>query len=83
MRLTEMDRRSYLLGIKIAGDFGISIAVPVVLFVLIGRWLQEKFSVAPYGIIIGFVLAAVLSAFLIKRKAKWYAAEYKSLDHKK
>lgn len=80
MALSEMDRRSYLLGIKIMGDFGVAIAVPVVLFVLAGKWLQTRFDFAPFGIIGGFVIAAALSALIIRRKAKWYAAEYKALE---
>lgn len=80
MALSEMDRRSYLLGIKIMGDFGATIAVPVVLFVLLGKWLQNKYDFAPFGIIGAFVVAAALSAYIIRRKAKWYAAEYKALE---
>ncbi len=62
------------------GDFGASIAAPVVLFVLAGKWLQEKFHFAPFGIIIGFALAATISTLIIRRKAAWYAAEYKTLE---
>ncbi|OGH63342.1 MAG: hypothetical protein A2848_00825 [Candidatus Magasanikbacteria bacterium RIFCSPHIGHO2_01_FULL_50_8] len=80
MAFTEMDRRSYLLGFKIMGDFGAAIAVPVVLFVLAGKWLQEKFDFAPFGILGGFIIAALLSTLIIRRKAKWYAAEYKALE---
>ena len=80
MAFTEMDRRSYLLGFKIMGDFGAAIAVPLVLFVLAGKWLQEKFDFAPFGILGGFIIAALLSTLIIRRKAKWYAAEYKALE---
>ena len=80
MSFTDSDRRSYMLGLKIMGDFGASIAVPVVAFVLAGKWLQNKFHFAPFGIIVGFVLAAALSTMLIRRKAAWYAAEYKTLE---
>lgn len=80
MPLSEADRRSYLLGIKIMGDFGASIALPVVAFVLAGKWLQTKFGFAPFGIMGGFVIAAVISTLIIRRKAKWYAAEYKALE---
>lgn len=78
----ESRRRSYLLGTKIAGDFGASIAVPAVVLVILGKWLQTKYDFAPYGIIVGFVLAAVLSGVLIYRRAKWYACEYKGISTK-
>ncbi len=83
MPFTENDRRSYLLGLRIMGDFGASIAVPVIIFVLIGKWLQTKYGGAPFGVVIGFVLSAALSARIIRRKTKWYAAEYKALESAK
>lgn len=80
MPLSENDRRSYLLGLQIAGDFGVSIAVPVVVFVLAGKWLQNRFDFAPYGTIVGFVLAATVSALVIRRRAAWYACEYRAIE---
>lgn len=79
MPLSEDERRSYLLGIKIMGDFGAAIAIPVVAFVLVGKWLQTKYGFAPFGIIGGFLIAATVSVITIRRKVRWYAAEYKSL----
>lgn len=79
MLLTENDRRSYLLGLRIAGDFGAAIAVPVVVFVLAGKWLQTRFGFAPYGIISGFVLSATVSAIIIRRRVAWYACEYRAI----
>ncbi|MCX6781072.1 MAG: AtpZ/AtpI family protein [Candidatus Magasanikbacteria bacterium] len=80
MQLSERSRRSYLLGLKIASDFGASIAIPVVAFVVLGKWLQQKYGFAPYGIIGGFVVAATLTTTILRRKVRWYAAEYKALE---
>lgn len=80
MPLKESERRSYLLGIKIAGDFGANIAAPVVIFAIAGKWLQEKYDFAPWGVIAGFLIAATISYRLIQRRIKWYAREYEALD---
>lgn len=80
MALKESDRRSYMLGLQIAGDFGANLAVPVVLFVLLGKWLQNKYGFAPFGVIVGFLLASVISYKIISRKVTWYASEYKALQ---
>lgn len=80
MVLNESDRRSYLLGLKIMSDFGANIAVPAVAFALAGKWLQNKFDFAPFGIIGGLIIAAAISVYIIRRKATWYAAEYKKLE---
>ncbi|MFA5813502.1 MAG: AtpZ/AtpI family protein [Patescibacteria group bacterium] len=64
------------------GDFGATIAVPVVLFVLIGKWLDGKYGTEPWVTILGFVLAAALSAWTIWKKAKRYGREYEEIDKK-
>ena len=81
--LKSTDREYYMLAMRIAGDFGASIAVPVVLFVLVGQYSDKRLDSGPYLTILGFVLAALLSARLIWRKAKQYGKEYQRLNEKK
>lgn len=74
------ERKNMLLGMKIVGDFGASIAVPVVVFVMIGQWLEGKYGHEPYFTIAGFVLAALVTARIIYKKAKEYNIEYQNLN---
>jgi len=74
------DREYILLGLKITGDFGVSIAVPVIVFVLIGQWLDGKYETGPWLTILAFVLASLISARIIYKKAKAYGKEYQALD---
>jgi F0F1-type ATP synthase assembly protein I len=73
-------RKYYLFALRIVGDFGASIALPVVLFVLIGQWLDSKYQRTPLFTIIAFVLAAIVSGRIIYRKAKTYGKEFNDLD---
>jgi F0F1-type ATP synthase assembly protein I len=73
------DRKYYMFGLKIAGDFGISIAAPVVLFALLGQYLDGKYGTRPWLLIVGFVVAAAISAKLIYKKAKKYGDEYQKM----
>ncbi|MBI2038265.1 MAG: AtpZ/AtpI family protein [Candidatus Magasanikbacteria bacterium] len=73
-------RDYYLLALRIIGDFGASIAVPVVILVLIGQYIDKKYNTAPLFIILAFVLAALISAKIIHKKAKNYGAQYKRLN---
>ena len=76
------DRAYHLFALKIIGDFGVSIAVPVVVFVLIGQYFDEKYNNSPIFTILAFALAALLSAKMIHKKAKLYGKQYQSLVDK-
>jgi len=76
----ETDRKYMVLGFKIVGDFGATIAVPVVLFAYLGRRVDTYFSTSgPWFTILGFILAATVTTVMIRRKAKAYGKEYTDL----
>lgn len=77
------ERQYYLLALRIASDFGASIALPVVTFVLAGRWLDGKYNKGIIFTVIGFILAAGISGRIIYKKAKRYGKEYQALVDKK
>ncbi len=74
------DRKYYMLGLRIAGDFGATIAVPVIFFVFVGQWLDERYATGKLFMILGLVFAALLSAKMIHKKAKKYGKEYDAID---
>ncbi len=76
------DREFYLFALRIIGDFGVSIAFPVVVFALIGQHFDEVYGTGPWLTVLGFVIAALLSGLLIYRKAKRYGDEYQKLTNK-
>lgn len=76
------DREYYLFALKIIGDFGATIAVPVVVFVLMGQYLDNRWGYSPLFSILGFALAVLLSGRIIYRKAKEYGKEYQRLNDK-
>jgi len=77
------DREYWMFAMKIVGNFGATIAVPVVLFVMIGQYFDEKYNHGPWFTILGFVVAALLTGLMIYRKAKKYSKEYEALDNHK
>lgn len=76
------DREYYLLALRIAGDFGANIAIPVVFFVFLGRAIEQRYGFSPFGMLGGFLLAAVLSGKIIYTKAKKYGEQYDRLVKK-
>jgi F0F1-type ATP synthase assembly protein I len=53
---------------RIAWDLGYIIAVPLVLFALLGRYLDKKLGTSPYLLLAGVILAVGLSSWLVYRK---------------
>ena len=82
MALESKDRQYIVLSLRIIADFGAIIAVPIVVLAFIGKYLDTKWGTKPWLLITGFILAFVLSAFMIKRKATQYGIEYQSLGTK-
>jgi F0F1-type ATP synthase assembly protein I len=73
------DRRYVMLGLRITGNFGAAIAIPVVTLASLGKYLDGRFGTRPWLTIMGFVVAAALSAVLIRRKAEAYGKEYQAI----
>ncbi len=79
---TDSDKEYIRLGMRIIGDFGATLAVPVVIFVLIGQWLDEKYHHTYLFTAIAFVVAAITSARMIYKKAKYYDKAYHDIEKK-
>ncbi len=75
------DREYLMMGLKITGDFGLSIAAPVVIFVLIGQWLDARYESGALFTIFAFLSAALLSGKMIYNKAKRYGKEYDRIEN--
>lgn len=74
------ERKYTLLGLRIAGDFGASIAIPIVIFVIIGQKIDLRYGISPWATVTGFVIATLISGRIVYRKAKRYGHEYDSLN---
>ena len=84
MQNKGISRQTTLLGLRIIGDFGVAIAVPVILFVILGQWLDARYTGGKnYFTILGFIFAAVVTARLVYRRAKYYEKAFKEINQKK
>lgn len=73
------ERKYWVFALRIAGDFGATIAVPVVLFAWMGKRLDAQWNTGPWMLIAGFALAAVISGISIYHKAKKLGKEFQDL----
>lgn len=46
------------------------IFVPTVLCAFVGRWFDRHYHTSPFGILVGLVMALILVAIIIRRKAE-------------
>lgn len=74
------DRQYIMLGLRIIGEFGAIIAVPVVLLTMLGQRLDAVYGTRPIFLIAGFIVSSALSAYMINRKARSFAKDYDSID---
>ncbi len=76
----SQDAKYYRLAARIFADFSGTIAIPVVLGALLGKWLDLRYGTSPRYLIILFILAFAFSALVVVRKAKRYKQEYERLN---
>ncbi len=81
--MSQSERDYYYFALKIMGDFGATIAIPVVGLALLGEYLDERFNTHPYLLVTGFTLAALMSGYTIYKKAKQYGKRYEELTKTK
>ena len=81
MKRSNNDRAYILLGFRIIGNFGAIIVLPIVFFAWFGKYLDARWGTEPFLVIVGFLLAILLSGFSIYHKAKKYRKEYESLGN--
>ena len=62
------DREYYMFAVRIVGDFGATIAFPVVILVMIGQYLGTKYHHEQLFTITAFILAALTSGKIIYRR---------------
>ena len=83
MAISKKDKQYLILSIRIMGDFGATIAIPVVALAMFGKWVDSKFGTSPIFIAVGFALAFIFSSIVIYKKTKKYSTEYSGIDNLK
>ncbi|MFH0770497.1 MAG: AtpZ/AtpI family protein [Candidatus Peregrinibacteria bacterium] len=62
------DPPSLWLAIRLAWDLGFIIAVPAALFGFSGAYLDKIWGTSPLLLLVGFILAVILSAIGVRRR---------------
>lgn len=62
------DKKKTFSALSLAWELGYSIALPLVIFALLGRWLDGKLATSPWLFLLGIILAVSISSYLVYRK---------------
>ena len=53
---------------SLAMELGYTIAIPIVLFALVGRMLDKKFDTSPWLLLVGIFASILLTTWLVYRR---------------
>ncbi len=73
------DNAYYVFGLRIIGEIGGIIAIPVVVLSVIGKGLDQRYGTWPILTIIAFTVAAGVSFLLVRRSTMRISREYQQL----
>jgi len=80
--MQSSDNKYYIFALKIMLDFGATIAVPAVIFSLIGQYFDTKYDKAPLFLILFLATALLITIKFLIKKAKKYGNLYQKIDKK-
>lgn len=55
---------------QLAWELGYTIAIPIVVFALAGRWADKQLETSPWLLLAGVVVSVLISSSLVYRKVK-------------
>ena len=55
---------------QMAWELGYTIAIPIVIFALLGRWADKAWGTNPWLLLAGIVVSIMISSFAVYRKMK-------------
>lgn len=64
----KYSNKSIALAVSFAWELGYSIAIPLVLLALGGRFIDIKFDLSPFCFLFGIILSIFISSFIVFKK---------------
>lgn len=74
---------SQISALSIALQFGYTIAIPLIILALLGRFLDKQFDTSPWLLIAGIILSMVVSSVALVMKFTKIMAQITQEDQKK
>lgn len=73
---------SWLKTLGWVGNLGFQIAVPLVAFAVLGRWMDQRFGTSPWLLLAGIFLSIVVTSFLILFRVQQLLSAIDNIEEK-
>lgn len=70
LEVKDTDKAKEFRAWALAGELGYTIAIPIVVFALLGRLADKAWGTSPWLLLLGILISIVASSFLIYKKVK-------------
>jgi len=74
---SKKEKSIFWQAVSLAFQFGYTITIPLVILVLLGRFLDKKFDSSPIFILAGIIISVIISGIALVLKMKKILAEIK------
>jgi len=74
-------KKTLLFSLAFIGQIGISTAAPLVIFGLLGRYLDEKYGTGPYLLLTSLAFATVIVYFTLRQVVKKAIEEFNKVNN--
>ena len=61
-------KKTLWMTLSVVGNMGLAIAVPIVIFSLLGRFLDNKYQTSPWFLLTGMIVALVVTSIILGSK---------------
>lgn len=73
-------KKTIIFAFSFIGQIGLTTAIPLVFFGLLGRYIDQKYGTGPYLMLFGFAIATVIVYFAIKKLVKEAIKEFDKIN---
>jgi len=73
-------KKSLIFSFSYIGQIGFATAIPLVIFAILGRWLDNKYDTSPYLLLLGIIIASIQIFFYLRKIVQMASKKVKEIN---
>jgi F0F1-type ATP synthase assembly protein I len=73
-------KKSLLFSFSLIGQIGFAVAIPLVVFGLLGKYLDNKLNTSPYLLLVGLAIGTIIAFVTVVKIAKQAIKEFDKIN---